>query len=103
MIVFPSNTQLSLRAHGMAGATLRRHLAFLIEAGLIIRRDSANGKRYARKSTAGKVEAAFGFDLSPLLARAPELAVLAQTVVAERLALRRAKEDLSICRRDLRK
>ncbi|MDO1583323.1 plasmid replication protein RepC [Rhizobium oryzicola] len=103
MIVFPSNTQLSLRAHGMAGATLRRHLAFLIEAGLIIRRDSANGKRYARKSTAGKVEAAFGFDLSPLVARAPELAVLAQKVVAERLALRRAKEDLSICRRDLRK
>lgn len=30
LIVFPSNVQLSLRAHGMANATLRRHLAALI-------------------------------------------------------------------------
>ncbi|MEY9161891.1 hypothetical protein ABIE78_000010 [Sinorhizobium fredii] len=26
LIVFPSNAQLTLRAHGIAGATLRRHL-----------------------------------------------------------------------------
>ena len=43
MIVFPSNQQLCLRAHSMAGATLRRHLALLVESGLIIRKDSANG------------------------------------------------------------
>src|SRR5271167_2719370 len=48
LIVFPSNRQLSLRAHGMAPATLRRHLAVLVDGGLIIRRDSPNGKRYAR-------------------------------------------------------
>ena len=41
LIVFPSNVQLALRAHGMAGATLRRHLAILVEAGLIFRKDSA--------------------------------------------------------------
>jgi len=41
LVVFPSNAQLSLRAHGIAGATLRRHLAFLVEAGLILRKDSA--------------------------------------------------------------
>src|ERR1700758_1919613 len=49
LIVFPSNEQLSLRAHGMAPATLRRNLATLVDAGVIIRRDSPNGKRYARK------------------------------------------------------
>lgn len=49
LVVFPSNTQLSLRAHGMAEQTLRRHLSALVEAGLIIRKDSPNGKRYARK------------------------------------------------------
>jgi replication initiation protein RepC len=48
MVVFPSNAQLSVRAHGIAGTTLRRQLAALVEAGLIIRRDSPNGKRYAR-------------------------------------------------------
>src|SRR5262245_21984882 len=36
LVVFPSNVQLSLRAHGMAGATLRRHLAALVDCGLII-------------------------------------------------------------------
>ncbi|WFU13331.1 plasmid replication protein RepC (plasmid) [Rhizobium sp. CB3090] len=103
LIVFPSNTQLSLRAHGMAGSTLRRHLAALVEAGLIIRKDSANGKRYARRDDDGDVESAFGFDLSPLLSRAEELAMLAQQVVAERAAFRKMKENLTICRRDVRK
>jgi replication initiation protein RepC len=103
LVVFPSNAQLTLRAHGIAGATLRRHLTLLIEAGLILRKDSANGKRYARKGKTGEIENAFGFDISPLLLRAEELACLAQQVVADRLAFRRAKESLTICRRDLRK
>lgn len=103
LIVFPSNMQLSLRAHGMPNSTMRRHLALLVDAGLIIRKDSANGKRYARKDKSGSVESAFGFDLSPLLVRAGELATMAQEVMAERTALRRAKESLTICRRDVRK
>lgn len=103
LIVFPSNAQLTLRAHAMSGATLRRHLALLVEAGLIIRKDSANGKRYARRGRDGQIENAFGFDLSPLLARSEELAALAQQVFADRANLRRAKENLTICRRDVRK
>ncbi|MBB3947484.1 replication initiation protein RepC [Rhizobium skierniewicense] len=103
LVVFPSNAQLILRAHGMAGATLRRHLALLVDAGLIVRKDSANGKRYARKNGAGEIESAFGFDLSPILARSEELAVIAQKVVAARSAFRKAKENLTICRRDVRK
>lgn len=103
LIVFPSNVQLSLRAHSMPGSTLRRHLAALVEAGLIVRRDSANGKRFSRKGAAGDVDQAFGFDLSPLLLRSEELAMLAQDVIAARAAHRRAKEKLTICRRDTRK
>ncbi len=103
LIVFPSNIQLALRAHGMSGATLRRHLAILVETGLIVRKDSANGKRYARKGGTGQIENAFGFDLSPLLARSEELAMLAQKVAEDRSALRAAKEALTICRRDIRK
>ncbi|MET3778156.1 replication initiation protein RepC [Rhizobium alvei] len=103
LVVFPSNVQLALRAHAMAGATLRRHIAILVEAGLIVRRDSANGKRYARKGSDGQIERAFGFDLSPLLARSEELALLAQQVLANRATFRKAKENLTICRRDIRK
>jgi replication initiation protein RepC len=103
LVVFPSNAQLTLRAHGIAGATLRRHLALLVEAGLIVRKDSANGKRYARKGRTGEIENAFGFDISPLLLRAEELAIMAQQVAADRIAFRRAKESLTISRRDVRK
>ena len=103
LIVFPSNIQLSARAHGIAGTTLRRHLAALVDAGLIHRRDSANGKRFARKGRTGEIEIAYGFDLSPLLARASELALMAQEVAAERERVKRLREKLTICRRDVRK
>jgi len=103
MVVFPSNAQLSVRAHGITGTTLRRHLAALVDAGLIHRKDSPNGKRYAHRDKGGDIEQAFGFDLSPLLVRAAELASLAQEVAAERLRFKRAKEALTICRRDVRK
>lgn len=103
LIVFPSNAQLSLRAHGMADATLRRHLSLLVEVGLISRKDSPNGKRYAHKASDGSVEDAFGFSLAPLLSRRDELAQLAQQVAADRRRLNLAKEALTICRRDIRK
>lgn len=47
-IVFPSNRTLSERLHGMPESTLRRHLAKLVELGIISRHDSANRKRFAR-------------------------------------------------------
>lgn len=103
LVVFPSNEQLSARAHGICGTTLRRHLAVLVEAGLIFRRDSPNGKRYVHRTKSGEVEQAFGFSLAPLLARVEELALLAQQVAEERRLLKRAREALTICRRDVRK
>jgi len=103
LIVFPSNAQLSIRARGMTAATLRRHLAGLVEAGLIIRKDSANGKRYARRDGAGDVSEAFGFSLAPLLARAQEIEALAAQAIADRERLRATRERLTICRRDVAK
>lgn len=103
LIVFPSNAQLSIRARGMTAATLRRHLAVLVDAGLILRKDSANGKRYARRDRAGEVEEAFGFSLAPLLARATEIEALAAQAVADRELLRITRERLTICRRDVAK
>lgn len=103
LVVFPSNAQLSVRAHGITETTLRRQLGALVEAGLIQRRDSPNGKRYAHRNSDGEIEQAYGFDLAPLLARAAELTAVAQDVAAERMRFRRAKEALTICRRDVRK
>lgn len=101
IVVFPSNRELSIRAHGMAPATLRRHLACLVEAGLIIRRDSPNGKRYARRGQGGEIENAFGFDLTPLVARAVEIENLAEEVRAENKAIRLLRERITLLRRDI--
>lgn len=103
LVVFPSNAQLSLRAHGMADATLRRHLAALVDCGLITRRDSPNGKRYARKGRGGDIEEAFGFSLAPLLARADEFAAAAEQVRGDNRALRLMRERITLHRRDIHK
>lgn len=103
LIVFPSNASLCLRAHGIGEKTLRRHLAALVEAGLVIRRDSPNGKRYARKGEGGQIVQAFGFDLAPLVSRAAELATAAACIEADRRAERVARERLTLARRDLAK
>ncbi|MEK8094815.1 plasmid replication protein RepC [Methylocystis sp. IM3] len=103
IIVFPSNRELSIRAHGMAPATLRRHLASLVEAGLIIRRDSPNGKRFARKGQGGEIEDAYGFDLAPLLARSAEIEQRAEAARAEARAMALLREKITLARRDIAK
>ena len=103
LVVFPSNAQLSLRARGMTPATLRRHLSMLIEAGLIFRKDSPNGKRYARRARSGQISEVFGFSLAPLLARASEIDCLAAEIVTDRENLKATREQISICRRDISK
>ncbi len=103
LVVFPSNQQLSLRANGMAEQTIRRHLALLVNAGLIARKDSANGKRYSRRHRDGEVREAFGFSLAPLLARSCEIEAMARDVIAERIRLQNVRESLTICRRDIAK
>ena len=103
LVVFPSNAKLIARAHGVAPTTLRRHLAILVEAGIVIRRDSPNGKRYARRGEGGEINEAFGFDLTPMVVRAEEFEHLAAEVLAERRALRLARERVTLARRDITK
>lgn len=101
LVVWPSNEQLMARANGMPATTLRRHLAVLVDCGLIIRRDSPNGKRFARKGRGGEIEQAYGFDLSPIVARADEFRDLVEALQAEKKAFRVAKERLTLLRRDI--
>ena len=103
LVVFPSNATLALRCHGPAPATLRRALAQLVEAGVVIRRDSPNGKRYTRRGEGGQVAEAFGFDLTPLVTRAAEFEQVAEEVRAEARARTRLREEISLHRRDIAK
>ncbi|WP_121068058.1 plasmid replication protein RepC [Chachezhania antarctica] len=99
MIVFPSNRALCERLNGMACSTMRRHLSRLIASGLIIRRDSPNGKRYSRRD--GDDRVAYGFDLSPLPRRQEEIFRAADDARASETRLRRLREMVSLMRRDL--
>lgn len=101
LVVFPSNRHLSLRSHGMAASTLRRHLAALVDHGLILRRDSPNGKRFARKSADGDVEVAYGFDLGPIVARAAEFDRLARRIEEEARLARNLRQQFTVLRRDV--
>lgn len=99
MVVFPSNKAICERLNGMPCSTMRRHLARLVEAGLLTRRDSPNGKRYVRKR--GEDRVAFGFDLSPLYCRAEEIARAAEAVREAEDRARRLREVVSLMRRDI--
>ncbi|RID89963.1 replication protein C [Gemmobacter lutimaris] len=76
LTVYASNETLCFRAKGLTDRQLRRHLETLEAAGLIRRRDSANGKRFPVMQH-GKPIGAFGLDLSPLFAQSDELLALA--------------------------
>ena len=99
MVVFPSNKAICERLNGMPCSTMRRHLARLVEAGLLQRRDSPNGKRYVRKH--GEERVAFGFDLSPLYCQSEEIARAAEAVREAEDRVRRLREVVSLMRRDL--
>lgn len=103
IVVFPSNAELSLRSRGMADATLRRHLGALVNAGLILRRDSPNGKRYCQRNARGEVENAFGFDLSPLALAASEIHAAAEEARAQARLCQRLRGEITIHLRDIGK
>jgi replication initiation protein RepC len=54
-----------------------------------------------RKGRGGQIEQAYGFDLSPIVARAQEFEDLAEAVRAEKKAFHVAKERLTLLRRDI--
>ena len=99
MVVFPSNKAICERLNGMPCSTMRRHIARLVDAGLLTRRDSPNGKRYVRKH--GEERVAFGFDLSPLYCQSEEVARAAEAVREAEDRVRRLREVVSLMRRDL--
>lgn len=99
LVVHPANATLCERLNGMPCSTMRRHLARLVDAGLVIRRDSPNGKRFSRQSAAGKI--AFGFDLSPLVTSQFMLRDMDDAASAEALAVKTLREAVILMRRDL--
>lgn len=81
--VFASNATLTFRRNGISERTIRRHTAVLQELGLLVRRDSANRKRFVRRSVQEGKVLRFGFDLTPLFDRLADIARQAAEVAQE--------------------
>lgn len=99
LTVFPSNKSICERLNGMACSTMRRHLASLVNAGLIVRRDSPNGKRFVKRSSVNSQ--AFGFDLTPLVTRYNEIHEIAVNIRKEVEEFDTLRRTVSLMRRDL--
>ena len=99
-VVFPSNRKLCERLNGMPESTLRRHLAKLVETGIVSRQDSPNRKRFARNIGATRA-VAYGFDLSPLAVHAGQVLAIAEDadLKAERIAVLR--DRLALLRQEI--
>lgn len=99
-VVFPSNASLSERANGVDERTLRRCLGRLDAAGLIDRKNSANGKRFPLRY-GGIIRDAFGIDLNPLIQNHNALAAEALKVAEERECLRSLRAEALALRASL--
>lgn len=100
-IIWTSNNFLMAQT-GFSLSTLKRHAKRLAEAGVITFRDSPNGKRWGRRDSSGHIIEAYGYDLSPLAARAEEFETLFQRIHEERQHCARLKRQITIARRTIR-
>ncbi|MBA8881762.1 plasmid replication protein RepC [Phyllobacterium myrsinacearum] len=97
-LVWPSNEFLSDRT-GLSDRAIRYAIGELIRAGVILARDSANGKRFAVRSKQGQILDAYGFNLSPLLARKDELQARTDAIREFQRARMALFDQITICRR----
>ena len=97
-VVFASNATLVMRRNGISDRSLRRHLADLVTAGLLVRIDSPNGKRYSKRDPQMGTVIRFGLDLSPLFIAFGRLQAIAQgqAIEAQRIDYLRTKVRLVI-------
>ena len=100
-IVWASNAYL-MEQTGFSLSALKRHARRLAEIGVIAFKDSPNGKRWGHRDADGRIIEAYGFDLSPLSARAEEFEQLHAELQAERELCQRLKRQITVARRMIR-
>ena len=73
----------------------------LIELGLIVAKDSPNGKRYGQRDRQGNIIEAYGFDLSPLAQRLEEFERVAEEGRAVRARMGQFRRRATIARKGI--
>lgn len=98
MLVWPSNEILVERT-GIPERSVRYALRQLIDLGVIVSKDSPNGKRFAQRSPQGQIIRAFGFDLGPILHRAGEWRERVQAQKDREREWKEAFDEMTVHRR----
>ncbi|UWR13352.1 helix-turn-helix domain-containing protein [Sulfitobacter mediterraneus] len=93
-ICFASNASLAKRVH-VSIQTVERHIAKLVSLGLLTRKSSGNGKRWARRDRRGNIVLATGLSLLPLAERYPEFVRMAQDYQDQKIELGRLRDMCS--------
>jgi replication initiation protein RepC len=100
-ICFASNASLAKRAH-VSIQTVERHIAKLVALGLLTRRSSGNGKRWARRDRQGKIVLATGLSLLPLAERHPEFVQMSQAYQDQKDELGRLRDMCAVALANLK-
>ena len=94
-VVWPS-AFMQAEALGLGVSQVKALNRYLVELGLVVMKDSPNGKRYGRRNKAGRIIEAYGFDLSPLAVRMEEFRAVAERGRETREAIRQLRRRASI-------
>lgn len=98
LLVWPSNEFLSERT-GLSDRAIRYALGELVRLGLVLPKDSANGKRFAVRSKQGQILDAYGFDLAPMVALKDELRQRFDAIKEMKRIRSRKFDEITIARR----
>lgn len=98
--VFASNATIAFKRNGISDRTIRRHVAQLAEAGLLVRSDSPNRKRFSKSDMSTGSVLRFGFDLSPLFKSYDQICSVAEDCAkqASHISFLRTKVRCAIAR-----
>jgi replication initiation protein RepC len=100
-IVWPS-AAMQQQDMGLGASQVKNLNRHLVELGLVVMRDSPNGKRYGRRGPKGRIVEAYGFDLSPIASRFAEFQAVAQAGREERARLLALRRRATIARNGIR-
>lgn len=97
-IVWPSNATLADRLD-VCQRHVRRLLGRLVDTGIIVPVDGAEGRRWGRRDSSGRIAEAYGFDLSPLADRFGEFRAIAEAAARDHKARSALRRRLTIARK----